>query len=88
MKPTLKEQYLKDREKLIEDAKQIKTATSYNDQRLYHGSSADSGNRSYERMRHVKQAELIFIEQNRKEILELAANLCLNEIGDEVRPVI
>ena len=66
---------------IIEDARQIESATGYGEC-LYHQNRCDSSIRRYKRMEFVKQAEAEFIEANKKEILKNAAKLCRESIGD------
>lgn len=66
---------------IIEDARQIESATGYGEC-LYHHNCCDSSVRRSKRMAFVKQAEAEFIEANKKEILKNAAKLCRESIGD------
>jgi len=67
---------------IIEDARQIESATGYGPECLYHQNRGDSSVRRFKRMAFVKQAEAEFIEANKKEILKNAAKLCRESIGD------
>jgi len=79
---TLKERYRREAELYKQDAEFIKTATNYDQTRLYHGSAADSSERSAVRMQFVNIAEQRFINEHVKDILELAAQICIEEIGE------
>ena len=67
---------------ILEDARQIESATGYGPDCLYHQNRCDSSVRRDKRMAFVKQAEAEFIEANKKEILKNAAKLCRESIGD------
>jgi len=67
---------------VLEDARQIESATGYNYNCLLHVNSCDSSLRNKKRMEFVKQAEAEFIESHKREILKNAAKLCRDSIGD------
>lgn len=84
---TLKEKYELDKKQRREDAENIRRATDYRQGYLVWdtmtGHVCDSGSRATNRMIYVVNAERKFVEGHVREILDLAADLCLAEIGED-----
>ena len=76
---TLRDKYEKEKQQAIEDAKQIRMAMNYNHPCLLLCAASES--RAKERMKWVKEAEAKFIEDNKKAIFELAAQMCEEYAG-------
>lgn len=79
---TLKEQYEKEKRSIINDAVQLESASDYTKSYLKHGSSCDSSDRSQKRIHWVHKAEEEFLNNHKKEILSLAAEMCRDSIGE------
>ena len=80
---TLKQKYEAEKALIIQDAEQIRNATTYTSEYLKHGSGCDSSDRAKIRMSFVKEAEMEFIGKHRKDILARAADMCLTQIGED-----
>lgn len=77
---TLKERYEAEKALIMQDAEQIRTATTYTSEYLKHGSGCDSSDRAKVRMSFVKEAEMEFLRKYRKDILDRAADMCLAQL--------
>ena len=78
---TLTEKYKKEVSDIKLDADEITRATNYTANYLIRGTSCDSSSRAKIRANYVMIAENIIKKQHKKEILKLAADLCLKGIG-------
>lgn len=77
---TLTEEYEKKVELQKKHAESIRTATDYTNSYIRHGTHCDSSDHAEYKMKYVKEAEKEFLEKHKKEILERAAEKCLNDI--------
>jgi len=64
------------------DLRELRNATDYG-QTLRTGNVCDSSSRSRNRMDWVKKAESKYLEEHKKDILELAAKMCQESISLE-----
>jgi len=78
---TLKEKYENEKKEILQDAEQIETATDWRSY-LMHGSACDSSKRAHARIEWVERATHEFVEQNKKTILKMAAEMCRDSIGE------
>lgn len=70
------------RKKLRSAYEAIKTATSYTEGYLKHGSGCDSTSDAKFRMQYVIAAEKLFVEAHKNEILNLALELVQNDLDE------
>jgi hypothetical protein len=79
---TLRERFNAEKQRLIDDAVVIRTASYWAPDYLVWGSSCDSSDRAKVRMDFVNKAIQKYSKEHKQEILDLAAELCLKSIGD------
>jgi predicted porin len=85
MKRTLKDKYEDEMKDLIRKADEIEKATSYKhgDGLEFSGTYHCSNSQNNDCMSWVRQAEKQFIDDNKKNILKLAAKMCREYAGEE-----
>ncbi len=79
---TLKEEYEREKKLRLQDAECIRTATGYTNSYLKWGNVCDSSDRNTNRINFVLQAEEKFLKDHTKDILELAAQMCHDSVGE------
>lgn len=80
---TLKQEYKEEKRNLLIDAEQIRTATGYCYDHLYHGGCCDSSDRSKVRMEWVRKAQREYISKHKDTILKLAAEMIEDYVAEE-----
>jgi hypothetical protein len=86
-RPSLKDKYAQEEAQLRLCAEGLKDVESYegNELTLKKGGT-DSSAMRVQRMGYIKMAEREFLENNTKDIIKRAHELCLEDIGDETVP--